>query len=92
MIRHFTILRIFYLKLLIPSVFISLLLSLQGGFSVSDFGLCFLLTLPLLHYFVYELRLKNEYAFYAHFGFSRPFLWILTGILSITTNLITTFL
>lgn len=92
MTRNFTILRIFYLKLLIPSVFISLLLSFQGGFSAFAFGLCFLLILPLLHYLVYELRLKNEYAFYAHFGFSRTFLWMLTVILSIITNLITTFL
>lgn len=74
MLTSIKILWIFYKKLLIPAVLFSLSLSLIAG----NFGLCFVLIFPLMHYFIYELRLKNEYPFYANFGFSRIFLWTFT--------------
>lgn len=87
MIRDFKVLTIFYIKLLIPAVLFSLLVNTQLGFTVSNFGFCFLLFLPTTHFLIYELRLKDEYYFYANFGFSRLFLWIFTVILSLIVNI-----
>jgi len=92
MIKHFKILWIFYFKILIPTILFSLLIAFQTGFNTSNIGLCFLLLLPLFHYFIYELRLKNEYYFYANFGFSKLFLWIMTLSLSLIINILTKFL
>ena len=88
MIKSLKILWIFYFKLLIPAVLFSLLMNSQLGFTFNSFGLCFLVFFPSLHFLIYELRLKDEYSFYANFGFSRLFLWILTFTLSITINMV----
>ena len=85
------ILWIFYRKLLIPGVLFSLLTSFPNGFSINSFGLSFLLIFPLMHYFIYELRFKREYLFFANFGFSKLFLWGLTISLSLIINIITKF-
>lgn len=92
MVKNFRIFRIFYLKLLIPVVAFSLLMCFSLGFTANNFGLCFLLFLPAMHFLIYEIRFKNEYYFYAHFGWSRKFLWMVTALLSISVNLITKFL
>ncbi|WP_155845729.1 hypothetical protein [Chryseobacterium gregarium] len=70
----------------------SILMCFSLGFSANNFGLCFLLFLPCLHFLIYELRFRNEYYFYANFGFSRLFLWVFTFSLSILINMITKFL
>ncbi len=88
MIKNIRVLRIFYQKLLVPAVLFSLLVSFLGGFSIGNFGLCFLLILPLLHFFIYEIRLKGEYFFYANFGFSRLFLWVFTLSLSVMVKIV----
>jgi len=87
MIINLKVLWIFYRKLLIPGVLFSIFLSFQLGITFENFSLCFVLILPLLHYFIYELRLKNEYHFYANFGFSRLTLWIITISLGIGLKL-----
>lgn len=92
MIKNLKILWIFYLKLLIPTVLFSILMDSQLGFSTNGFGLCFLVFLPSFHFLIYELRLKNEYIFYANFGFSRQFLWIATVSIGLIINIITKFL
>ncbi|MGH1518256.1 hypothetical protein [Chryseobacterium sp. JK1] len=89
--KQFTILWIFYKKLIIPSVFFSLLFSLLSPFKIETFGLSFLLLFPVLHYFIYEVRLKNEYPFYYHFGFSKLFLWGLTLSFSLIVKTIIAF-
>lgn len=86
------ILWIFYRKLLIPAVGFSLLLSYLVKQNLGNFGISFLFMLPLLQYFIYEIRLKNEYVFYANFGFSRKMLWIITLTFSIFVYLIFRFL
>lgn len=86
------ILWIFYRKLLIPAVGFSLLLSYLVKQNLENFGISFLFMLPLLQYFIYEIRLKNEYVFYANFGFSRKMLWIITLTFSIFVYLIFRFL
>jgi hypothetical protein len=92
MTRNFTILWIFYRKILLPALLFSLLISLILPFKAETFGLSFLLTVPLLHYFIYEVRFKSEYYFYANTGFSRTFLWAGTMALSLTVKMITLFL
>ncbi|MFL9833497.1 hypothetical protein [Chryseobacterium terrae] len=78
MLLNLKILWIFYRKLLIPGVLFSLLTSIPAGIGFKNFSFGFLLIFPLMHYFIYELRLKNEYLFYANFGFSRRSLWGIT--------------
>lgn len=49
-------------------------------------GLMLLFLAPILHYYTYEVRSKNEYIFYFNLGFTRFGLWISTfgiGVLSI---------
>lgn len=92
MARNFTILWIFYKKILIPALLFSLLISFLLPHGVETFGLSFLLILPLLHYFIYEVRFKNEYYFYANSGFSRTFLWAGTIVSGIIVKIITLFL
>jgi len=92
MVRNFTILWIFYKKILLPALLFSLLISFLLPFKVETFGLSFLLIAPALHYFIYELRFKNEYYFYAHSGFSSTFLWAGTLLLSLAVKIITLFL
>lgn len=86
--KTFKILWIFYRKLLIPAIMFSVLISFILGISWSNFGLCFLLFLPLLHYFIYEVRLKNEYVFYANFGLSKKALWIITVSTSVLVQIL----
>lgn len=92
MARNFTILWIFYKKILIPALLFSLLISFLLPHRFETFGLSFLLILPLLHYFTYEIRFKNEYYFYANSGFSRTFLWAGTIVSGIIVKIITLFL
>ncbi|KQK24630.1 hypothetical protein AR438_15715 [Chryseobacterium aquaticum] len=92
MLTDFKILWIFYRKLLIPTVLFSVLLTFQLGFSFETFGLSFIVLLPCFHYFIYELRLKNEYYFYANFGFSKLFLWIFTLSFGLIIKMVTLFL
>ncbi|GAB0157322.1 hypothetical protein CHRYSEOSP005_25950 [Chryseobacterium sp. Alg-005] len=92
MTKNLKIFWIFYIKLLIPAVLFSLLITFMTNFNIENFGLCFLLILPALHYFIYELRLKDEYYFYAHFGFSRSFLWGMTVAISLIIKIIAYFL
>ncbi|PTT36774.1 hypothetical protein DBR28_10610 [Chryseobacterium sp. HMWF028] len=92
MAKNFTILWIFYKKILLPALLFSLLISFWLPFRTQTFGLSFLLTAPVLHYFIYELRFKNEYYFYANAGLSRTFLWAGTIVSSLTVKIITSFL
>ncbi|MCD0477682.1 hypothetical protein LPB90_04405 [Chryseobacterium sp. LC2016-29] len=92
MLVNLKILWIFYRKLLIPGVIFSLLISIPTEIDFKNFSFGFLFIFPLMHYFIYELRLKNEYLFYANFGFSRISLWSLTVSFSIILQLISAIL
>lgn len=92
MLINLKVLWIFYRKLLIPGVLFSIFLSGTLSFTFKNFSLCFVLLFPLLHYFIYELRLKNEYLFYANLGFSRTCLWIITVSFGIGLKLFANFI
>lgn len=82
MLNYLKIIWLFYQKLVIPVLVISLLIFgwLQNTKSLV---LTFALFLPLFQYFIYELRNKEEYYFYYNLGFSRKFWWISTLVLSL---------
>ena len=88
MIKKLKIIWIFYRKLLVPAVLFSLLFTFQTGFTIRNFGFCFLIIFPAFHFLIYELRFKNEYVFFANFGFSRQWLWIMTVSVSLIVNLV----
>lgn len=92
MLVNLKILWIFYRKLFIPGVIFSILVSIPAGIDFKNFSFGLLFIFPLMHYFIYELRLKNEYLFYANFGFSRISLWMITVAFGITLNLISAIL
>lgn len=93
MLTYIKILWIFYKKLLIPAVLFSFLFNnLTTGLNYKGFGLSFLLIFPLMHFFIYELRMKNEYIFYANFGLSKLFLWTLTLSFGFLIKTLTAFL
>jgi len=92
MIKSFTVLWIFYRKLIIPAVLFSFLILFLSQFNIENFGLCFFLIFPLLHFYIYDIRLKDEYFFYANFGFSKWFLWGITLSLSLIIKIAAKFL
>lgn len=89
MIKNLQILSIFYLKLIIPSFLFSGFICAITTFTIENFGLCFFILLPTLHYLIYELRKKDEYYFFANFGFSKRFLWTLTLSTAFFINIFT---
>ncbi len=89
MFKSISTLWIFYKKIIIPTLIFSLLASCLSSFNIENFGLSFLLISPVLHYFIYELRFKNEYYFYANLGFSRSFLWGFTISVCVIVKIIT---
>ncbi|REC65144.1 hypothetical protein DRF59_17635 [Chryseobacterium flavum] len=92
MIKRLSVIWLFYRKIIPATVLFSLLCSFLLQFNPDSFGLSFLFILPVLHYFIYELRLKNEYYFYANFGISRLLLWIITVSSGLSIKIITWFL
>jgi len=67
---------LFYRKIFLPALFLSLLLALLGSHKIKIFLLSFLLLNLLFHFLIYEIRFKNEYLFYAQFGLSKKILWL----------------
>jgi len=82
---------LFYRKLILSAVIISAVIaSLVPGesFFLKRVGLAYMFITPLLHYFIYEVRNRNEYFFYYNLGLSRLVLWISTLAISIVIGLI----
>ncbi|MGA9238468.1 hypothetical protein [Robiginitalea sp.] len=66
-----------------PALVLSVLLGLLLFKSYWAAGLIFLIMGPIWHYFIYEVRYKQEYYFYFNLGFTRLSLWVSTLILSV---------
>ena len=71
---------LFYQKLLLPSLVISILLGIffmvwSGEYSNSTIGILYLFTPLLMQYFLYDLRRKGEYGFYHNLGLGTLTLW-----------------
>ncbi|AMP98880.1 hypothetical protein AY601_1974 [Pedobacter cryoconitis] len=77
---------IFYKKLIIPSLALSILLALFGASIVRisiGIGISYIIFTPVVHYFTYEVNNINEYYFYHNLGLSKLFLWVNTVITSL---------
>lgn len=81
----------FYQKLIIPSLVLSILLSLLI-MKLPDFfigiGISFIFFTPTIHFFIYEVNNPNEYYFYYNLGLSRLNLWLITIVISIISGVI----
>ncbi|MGB5652608.1 MAG: hypothetical protein WBM56_02115 [Robiginitalea sp.] len=73
----------FQKKIAPPALFISVLLGLTFFKSFSAVGLIFLLLAPFWHYYIYEVRYKQEYYFYFNLGLTRLVLWVSTLTLAV---------
>jgi hypothetical protein len=70
---------LFFQKRLTPPVLlISILLGLALYQNIPAIGLIFMVLMPLWHFYIYEVRYKNEYYFYFNLGFTRLGLWLST--------------
>lgn len=82
----------FYSKLLIPVATLSFLLGLIG-FPISDsyafpgVGVGFICFTPLIHYFTYEVKNRNEYYFYYNLGLTKVALWIASILIGFAAGL-----
>lgn len=79
---------VFYGKLLVPSIAISMAIGflgflITGKFSFTTVGLGYIFIALLFHYFIYEIRNQDEYYFYRNIGISRLALWISTFAISV---------
>ncbi|MET4138404.1 hypothetical protein ABIB30_000764 [Pedobacter sp. UYP1] len=81
---------IFYKKLVIPSLALSVLLGFFGTSLVritTGIGISYIILTPIVHYFIYEINNANEYYFYHNLGFSKVSLWINTMVTSLMVGL-----
>jgi len=84
---------IFYRKLIVPTLLLSVLICFVGGliggsYSLKWFGFSYMILTPLFQYFIYEIRNKNEYFFYYNLGLSKPILWASSISISLVFGLI----
>lgn len=82
----------FYKKLAIPSLILSGLsgfigLGIVGDFFRKTIGVSYIFLGLLFHYFIYEVKNRNEYYFYYNMGLSRLSLWIITFVLNLIIGL-----
>ncbi len=82
---------LFYQKLIIPSLFLSMMLSIiVVGYAdfLKGTGISFIFLTPAFHYLTYDIKNPNEYYFYYNVGLSKLTLWLVTPLTSIAIGLI----
>jgi hypothetical protein len=60
---------------------------LLGG-KLSTIGFCFIFIAPIIQYYVYQIKSKNEYYYYFNVGLSNLELWASTFIIALINLLI----
>lgn len=81
----------FYQRLIIPSLALSVLISIFGMGYINicvGIGISYIVLAPFFHYFTYEVRNPDEYYFYYNLGLSRSFLWLSTVAISLIVGVI----
>jgi len=83
----------FYIKLILPSLSMSVALTfifylMNSPISIQLFAVFYIILTPTFHFFIYEVRNPNEYYFYYNMGISKLVLWLSTIILSLLIGLI----
>ncbi|TDO20694.1 hypothetical protein [Pedobacter duraquae] len=84
---------IFYSRLIIPSLGLSILLSLLMMGSIgflAGVGISYIVFSLALHYYIYEIKNTEEYYFYHNLGLSRFWLWVNTIGVSLFIGLLLT--
>ncbi len=75
----FTALWIFYKKLILPSLVVSILLAIIFFNPIKIFtgiGIAYIFLTPAFHYLLYDLTNANQYYFYHNMGISKIILWV----------------
>ena len=86
-----TVLWIFYKKLILPSLAVSILLAIIFIGSVkitSGIGIAYIFITPFFHFLLYDLARPNEYYFYYNLGISKLVLWVSSIITSLIVSII----
>ena len=84
---------IFYSRLIIPSLSLSILLSLLMMDNIrflAGIGISYIVFSLALHYYIYEIKNTDEYCFYYNLGLSRFWLWVNTIGISLFLGLMLT--
>ena len=84
------ILWVFYKKLIIPSLAISILLAILFTDStriLSGIGIAYIFLTPCMQFLLYDLARPNEYYFYFNLGMSRFNLWLNSVVVSLVIGL-----
>lgn len=84
---------IFYQKLIMPTLFVSILLNLMGititgNFSFKILGISYILLGLFFHFFTYEIRNSGEYYFYFNLGINKYMLWLSTLVFNLVIGVI----
>jgi hypothetical protein len=84
---------LFYKKLIIPALSISVMIGFLGlmisnSISFNWVGISYIILIPLFQYFIYEVRNPNEYYFYYNMGLNKFILWVSTMVISLFICLI----
>jgi hypothetical protein len=96
--RLFKAILIFYKKIIIPALLMSIIIGFSGKFisetlsgstdessNLFSFDIAagaFIIFSLTFHYFIYEVRNSDEYYFYFNLGLNKQVLWISTLLLS----------
>ena len=87
----FIALWIFYKKLILPSLAVSILLAIIFIGPVKIIlgtGIAYIFLTPVFHYLLYDLTNANQYYFYHNLGISKLLLWMNSIITSLIIGLI----
>jgi len=79
---------IYYKKLVIPILVVSILIAfifipVIGAFELNIMALAYIFASPLLQYFIYDVSNPDEYYFYYNLGHSKLSLWLSVNIMSL---------
>lgn len=67
---------------------ISIVIGILLGGKLTTIGLCFIFIAPLVQYYVYDIKNKNEYYYYNNLGLGNLELWVSTLIIAFINLLI----
>ena len=89
--KIFIALWIFYKKLILPSLALSILLAIIffGPVKIiSGTGIAYMFVTPFFHFLLYDLARPTEYYFYYNLGVSKLLLWVSSIIASLIVGVI----
>lgn len=80
---------LFYKKLILPSLALSILLAFFGPIKlITGTGMAYIVLTPISQFLFYDLSRPNEYYFYYNMGLSKVALWVNTILMSLIIGVI----